>query len=105
MPHAHSVTLSPDNRFAYVCDLGLDRVMIYALDPAKAEISPANPPFGTAPAGAGPRHSKISSDGKFLYTVDEMGGIVCTYARDIDTGALLSLLQTIPTLPPDFQRR
>ena len=31
-PHAHSVTLSPDNRFALVADLGLDRVMVYQLD-------------------------------------------------------------------------
>src|SRR5206468_2761367 len=28
-PHAHCVTLDPANRFAFVCDLGLDRVMSY----------------------------------------------------------------------------
>src|SRR5690349_23771528 len=33
-PHAHSISPSPDNRFALSADLGLDRVYIYKLDPA-----------------------------------------------------------------------
>src|SRR5262245_14663440 len=32
-PHAHCVTLDAANRFAFVCDLGLDKVMIYRFDP------------------------------------------------------------------------
>ncbi|MCA9046841.1 MAG: lactonase family protein, partial [Planctomycetaceae bacterium] len=28
-PHAHSVNLSPDNKYAFVADLGLDKVLIY----------------------------------------------------------------------------
>ncbi len=39
MPHVHSVTISPDNRFAIVCDLGLDKIFSYALDPAAAFFS------------------------------------------------------------------
>src|SRR5688572_25105949 len=31
-PHAHAITLEPTNRFAYVADLGLDKVMIYRFD-------------------------------------------------------------------------
>ena len=37
-PHPHSVTISPDNRFAFVADLGLDRVLAYKLDPAAGTI-------------------------------------------------------------------
>jgi 6-phosphogluconolactonase (cycloisomerase 2 family) len=33
-PHAHSVTLDAANRFAFVPDLGLDRLMVYAFDRA-----------------------------------------------------------------------
>lgn len=98
-PHPHSVTLSPDNRSAYVCDLGLDRVYAYRIDPAKPSIEPAAAPFVAAPPGAGPRHSKMTPDGRFLYVVDEMGGTVCVYRHE---GGALSLQQTIPTLPPDF---
>ncbi|MGE5294332.1 MAG: lactonase family protein, partial [Solirubrobacterales bacterium] len=31
-PHAHSVNLSPDDRFVFVADLGIDKIMIYKLD-------------------------------------------------------------------------
>src|SRR4030095_4507558 len=32
-PHAHFIISDPGNRFALVCDLGLDKVLSYALDP------------------------------------------------------------------------
>jgi 6-phosphogluconolactonase len=101
MPHPHSITFSPDNRFAVVCDLALDRVFVYKIDPDRAALSAAEPDFASAPPGAGPRHSKFSADGRFLYVVCEMGGIVCVYSFAPDTGAL-KLVQTISTLPPDF---
>src|SRR5579859_1626641 len=31
-PHAHSIDLSPDNRFAMVDDLGLDELLVYKFD-------------------------------------------------------------------------
>ena len=31
-PHAHAIVLDPANRFAYVADLGLDRVLVYQFD-------------------------------------------------------------------------
>ena len=65
-PHAHSVTVSPDNRFALACDLGLDRIFLYRLDPARAMIAPNSPRFAAVPPGSGPRHSKFSPDGRFL---------------------------------------
>ncbi len=99
--HAHSVTLSPDNRFALVCDLGLDRVFIYRIDPAAASLVPNDPPYAVAPPGSGPRHSKFSADGRFFYVSDEMGGSVCVYAYDAARGAL-GLVQTIGTLPAGF---
>jgi 6-phosphogluconolactonase len=100
--HAHSVTLSPDNRFALSCDLGLDRVFIYKIDPATASLTPNDPPFVATPPGVGPRHSKFSADGKFFYVANEMGGSVCVFTWDSARGAL-ALKQTIATLPPDFR--
>jgi 6-phosphogluconolactonase len=100
-PHAHSVTLSPDNRFAFVCDLGLDRVFIYRIDPATATLNPNDPPDAVVPPGSGPRHSKFSTDGRFFYLSDEMGGTVCVYAYDSARGSL-ALKQTIATIPGDF---
>jgi len=100
-PHPHSATLSPDNRFVLVCDLGLDRIHAYRLDPAHAALSLNNPAFGTAPPGSGPRHSKFSRDGRFFYVLNEMGGTICAYTFDPMHGAM-ALRQTISTLPADF---
>ena len=102
-PHAHSVTLSRDNRFAFVCDLGLDRVFSFRLDPAHAALAPNEPPYATVPPGVGPRHSRFSADARFFYVVNEMGGSVCVFAYDAANGAL-TLKQTISTLPPDFHQ-
>jgi len=99
--HAHSITVSPDNRFALACDLGLDRIFVYRINPAAAGLTPNDPPFAAAPPGAGPRHGKFSVDGKFFYSTNEMGGSVCVYSWDGGRGAL-ALKQTISTLPSDF---
>jgi 6-phosphogluconolactonase len=98
-PHPHSVTFSPDNRFAYVCDLCLDKIVVYAVDAAHATLKPAGE-FATAP-GAGPRHSKISDDGRFFYAINELDSTITTFARDAANGALHPL-QSLSTLPADF---
>jgi 3-carboxymuconate cyclase len=103
-PHAHSVTFSPDNRFAYVADLGLDRVLAFSLDPAAGTI--ARHPAGDAsvPPGAGPRHSKFSHDGKHFYVLNELDTTLSTFRHDPATGAL-SPVQTLSTIPPGYDGR
>ena len=98
-PHPHSVTFSPDNRFVYVCDLGLDRIFQYRLDPVTAQLTPAGE-TATQP-GAGPRHSKFSTDGKFFYVINELDSTVAAYSAEAAGGALKPV-QTISTLPPGF---
>jgi 6-phosphogluconolactonase len=98
-PHPHSVTLSPDNRLACVCDLGLDRIFCYRLDPATATLTPAGE-YATTP-GAGPRHSKFSADGRFLYVINELDGTIAVHACDPATGTL-SQQQVVSTLPAGF---
>jgi 6-phosphogluconolactonase len=100
-PHVHSVTLSPDNRFVIVADLGLDKVFSYALDAATAKLAPGPAPFVTVPPGAGPRHFKFSRDGKRGYVINEMGGSITAFDYDAPRGALTPI-QTISTLPPNF---
>ena len=100
--HAHSVTLSPDNRFVMCCDLGTDQVVVCKVDPATASITPHTPAFASAPSGVGPRHSKFSDDSKFFYVANEMGGSVSTYAYDKEKG-VLKLLTTDSTLPENFK--
>ena len=100
--HPHSVTLSPDNRFAFVADLGLDRVLAYRLDPAAATLTPNDPAFITIQPGTGPRHTKFSRDGRFFYILGEIDGSVTVCAYDAARGAGTPI-QHISTLPASFK--
>ncbi len=100
-PHAHSVNLSPDNRFALASDLGLDQVLIYRFDAAQGTLTPNDPPFVKVKPGAGPRHFAFHPNGLFAYVINEMGSSV-TALTYTPAGGILKEIQTIPTLPRDF---
>jgi 6-phosphogluconolactonase len=99
--HAHSIDLSPDNRFAMVDDLGLDELLVYKFDSATGSLTPNDPPFAKLDPGAGPRHFALSPNGKFAYVVAEMHSTVTAFSNDEKTGTLHPL-QTISALPKDF---
>ena len=99
-PHAHSIDLSPDNRFAMVDDLGLNELLVYKFDSAKGTLVPNDPPFAQLDPGSGPRHFALRPDARFAYVVSEMKGTVTVFANDAKAGTLHSL-QTISTLPKD----
>jgi 6-phosphogluconolactonase len=101
-PHAHCVALDAANQFAFVCDLGLDKVMIYRFDAQAGKITPNNPAFATVKPGSGPRHMTFGRDGKFAYVNNEMSSTVTVFSYDDKAGALTEL-QTLSTLPPDFK--
>jgi 6-phosphogluconolactonase len=100
-PHPHAVVLSPDNRFVFVPDLGLDKIFAYRLDPAQATLTANDPPFATVPPGSGPRHFAFHPNGKFAYSINEMKSSVTVFAYDRAKGALTSL-QTISNLPEGY---
>ena len=101
-PHAHSIYLSPDNRFALSADLGLDQVLVYRFDAEHGTLAPNNPPFARVNPGAGPRHFAFHTSGKFGYVIDEMQSTIIVFSYEPSSGAL-HLLQTISTLPKDFE--
>jgi 6-phosphogluconolactonase len=100
-PHAHSVNLSGDDRFAFVADLGIDKIMIYKLDRETGEIVANDPAFAKLAPGAGPRHFAFSPDGRHAYAINELHCTITAFDYDADRGAL-SEIQTVPTLPADF---
>jgi 6-phosphogluconolactonase len=89
-PHAHGIYVSTDNRFAYVPDLGLDKVMIYQFDAEKGTLTPNDPPAGVVPPGSGPRHFAFHPKGGFAYVINEMLSTVTAFKHDAKTGALPS---------------
>lgn len=100
-PHAHSIDLSPDNRFAVAADLGADQLMIYRFDAARGALAPNHPGFVKLEAGSGPRHFKFHPSGKFAYVINELRSSVTAFAYDAAGGSLREL-QTISMLPRDF---
>jgi len=99
--HAHSINVSPDNRFAFVADLGIDKVMIYGLDVEKGTIAANNPPFAKVKPGAGPRHFVLHPSGKFAYVINELDCTITAFAYEPTWGALTQI-QTVTTLPRRF---
>jgi len=100
-PHTHSVVVSPDNRYAIVSDLGIDKVLIFRFDAETGALSPPNAPFATVYPGAGPRHFTFDPSGRFGYQLSEMGGTVDVFAWDPEHGRLTPV-QRAQTIPHDF---
>ena len=100
-PHTHSILVSPDNRYAIVSDLGLDKVLIFHFDAESGKLSPPDPPFATVYPGGGPRHFTFDPAGRFGYQLSEMSGIVDVYAWDPEKGTLTGV-QRVHTVPHDF---
>lgn len=101
-PHAHSINVDPANRFACAADLGLDQVLVYRLDPARATLTANDPPFAKVAAGAGPRHFAFHPSGPYAYVINEMNCTVTAFRFDGERGTLQEL-QTLTTLPVPYQ--
>ncbi len=100
-PHAHSINLSPDNKFAIAADLGLDEVLVYHFDAGTGSLKPNDPPFTKVAPGAGPRHFAFHPTGKFAYVINEMASTVTAFDWDAARGTLKEI-QTAGTLPKGF---
>jgi 6-phosphogluconolactonase len=101
-PHAHCTVFDPSGKFAFVCDLGLDKVMIYRFDAEKGKLTPNDPPFAALKPGAGPRHMVFRQDGRFAYVINELHSTITAFAYDESKGALKEL-QTLSTLPGHWE--
>ena len=97
-PKQHGIQFSKDDKYMFITDLGLDRVYSYHVDVKAPTITPADPPYVSTHAGAGPRRIQMSPDGRFLYVDHETDSEVSVFAID---GGRLTEIQTLPTVPQD----
>jgi 6-phosphogluconolactonase len=97
--HAHFASFSPDNRFAYINDLGSDCIHIYSLNAATAALTPAG--VYRAKAGAGPRTLHFHPNGRTAYCVNELASTVDVLTWSAADGSL-TLVTTIDLLPEGF---
>ena len=100
-PHAHRVTVSPDNRFLMVNDLGLDTIHIYRLDASTAKLLPNDPVAWRSAPGAGPRALRFHPNGKVAYCVTEMASSVAVLRWDAERGSL-ETVQEVAMRPDGF---
>ena len=94
-PHPHWTGFDRAGRFAFVPDLGLDRVVIYKVDPTARSLSRHGD--AAVPPGSGPRHMAFSPDGRFAYVLNELALSVTVFRYDEEAGTLAAL-QTEPAL-------
>ena len=96
--HAHWAGFSPDNRFAFVPDLGLDQVVVYRFDAATSRITPHS--TGTVQPGGGPRHMKFHTSGKWIYVLNELDLSIAVFDYDSEAGTMTPK-QHLPTVPKE----
>lgn len=99
--HVHSSFFSPDGKWLFVNDLGLDQIQIY---PYQSNI---HPPLNkeavtiiSAKPGAGPRHLSFSNNGQLVYILEELTGSISVY--EFKKG-VAKLVQRDFTHPIDFK--
>ena len=97
--HAHFASFSPDNRFAYVNDLGGDCIHIYSLNAATAALTPLA--AYQAKPGAGPRTLHFHPNGHTAYSINELDSTVDVLEWHKADGSL-TLVTRIALLPAGY---
>lgn len=96
---AHSVFVDPDNQFAVVCDLGMDKIVSYRIDPAAPSLTETA--SVELPPGSGPRHFAFHPELAVGYSINELNSTITVFRYNRTSGGL-SPVQTVSTLPADF---
>ena len=97
--HAHFSSFSPDNRFAYINDLGGDCIHIYKVNPATAGMTPAGTYHGQP--GCGTRTLHFHPNGHTAYCMNEMASTVDVLEWHKTDGSL-TLVTRIHLVPKDY---
>jgi 6-phosphogluconolactonase len=100
-PHAHCAVVAPTNRYLFVVDLGIDKIMSYRLDMEGKQLIPNETPFLEMPPGSGPRHLTFHPNGRLAYVINELDSTITALSYD-DTNGTFSIIHTVSTLPMDF---
>ncbi len=100
-PHMHSIIPSADGKYIYASDLGIDKIMVYSVDPQTGKLTPGSVPYAEVKAGDGPRHFAIHPNGNFGYSACELASVVNSFKIVKGSGALVPF-ERVTMLPSDF---
>ncbi|WP_347558051.1 lactonase family protein [Robbsia sp. KACC 23696] len=108
--HVHSTVFSPDGRYLFASDLGVDKVYQYAYQPQRQSDAPGDNGMGplrptgngyiAIPAGSGPRHLVFDAAQRHAYLTTELNAAVTVF--DYNDGALKQV-QVVPMTAPGFK--
>ncbi len=101
-PHAHQAVVDPSGRFVLVVDLGLDKILVYRLDAARATLTPQTPAGVDTARGAGPRHLVFSKNGAHVFVINELNNTISPFAWDGKAGALSAAGASVSSLPEGY---
>lgn len=96
--HAHWVMQAPRGNTVLVADLGIDRLVAYALN-ADGTATPRTAKDLVTAGGLGPRHGVFSADGKRLFVITELIATVLSFTAD-PTGAFICADSLTIPVPP-----
>ena len=100
-PHPHSIVLDPENNFAFIPDLGLDKVMQYRFNAEDGRLHPNERPYLKTKPGSGPRHMVFHPTHDNAYVINELNSTITGYSYDPIRGHLRDI-QTVSTLPEGY---
>jgi len=98
-PHIHSTVLSPDDKFLFVQDLGIDKIIEYSLNNKTGKLTPKD--SVKLKNGSGPRHFIFHPNGKWAYLTQEMGGTITAFQYG---NGKLKTTQTISVFSKPFKQ-
>lgn len=97
-PHVHAAVFSPDNKYLFAPDLGIDQVVGYTFNSKTGFLKPFKEHVKVV-AGSGPRHLDFHPSGKWGYLAQELSGTVTAFKYE--KGKLVEM-QQISMLPADY---
>lgn len=106
-PHPHCATVSPDNRFLLVCDLGTDHISVFQIHPETGRLSD-HALFSNNRPGSGPRHVVFHPNGRWVYCINEIDSTIdhclwtATRFADTPQGLLVNTNMPVKTIAADF---
>ena len=108
-PHPHSATISPDNRFLVVNDLGNDNIVTFFIHPDTAQLGAPRLNACRIP-GSGPRHIAFHPNHRWVYGINELTSTIQQYlwnathgsGTDGPTALLTEAGSAVSTLDPTF---
>jgi 6-phosphogluconolactonase len=85
-----------------VCDLGIDRLVLYDFNLETGQLQPSPRPFAQVSSGAGPRHLAMHTNNQWVYLLNELDSTISVFGYDVESSKMW-IKQTVSILPADFE--